>query len=145
MEQVGSWILQGLCSNWATIDGLAGSVSSQLVLRYPDLLNQVMDWVNSGSLWLRRAALVSLVRPAREGRYLDHAYGLAERVFADREDLIQKAAGWLLREAGKTDMERLEHFLQRHGPKVPRTTLRYAIERFDAPDRNRLLEETRAT
>ena len=61
----------------------------------------------------------------------------------DGEDLMHKACGWLLREAGKTDPARLEAFLRRHGPALPRTTVRYAIERFDPQRRARLLAETR--
>ena len=57
-------------------------------------------------------------------------YAIARRLHADREDLIQKAVGWALREAGKTDMPRLERYLRANGAAIPRTTLRYAIERF---------------
>ncbi len=59
------------------------------------------------------------------------------------EDLIHKAVGWMLREAGTTDMRRLERFLKVEGPKIPRTTVRYAIERFPKDQRKRLLEATR--
>lgn len=56
---------------------------------------------------------------------------------------MHKAVGWLLREAGKTDMERLKRFLLKNGPEIPRTTVRYAIERFPKNQRKQLLEETR--
>ena len=56
---------------------------------------------------------------------------------------MHKALGWLLREAGKTDMKRLRQFLLKHGPTIPRTTLRYAIERFPTKDRAKLLQKTR--
>jgi 3-methyladenine DNA glycosylase AlkD len=56
---------------------------------------------------------------------------------------MHKAVGWLLREAGKADMKRLERFLLDNGPKIPRTSVRYAIERFSKADRKRLLEATR--
>ena len=61
----------------------------------------------------------------------------------DREDLIQKAVGWALREAGKSDMGRLEQYLRENGPRIPRTTLRYAIERFSPRRRRELLVATR--
>jgi 3-methyladenine DNA glycosylase AlkD len=70
-------------------------------------------------------------------------YQVAQRLHADREDLIQKAVGWTLREAGKTDMPRLERYLRANAAGIPRTTLRYAIERFPAAKRARLLKETR--
>jgi 3-methyladenine DNA glycosylase AlkD len=61
----------------------------------------------------------------------------------DPEDLMHKASGWLLREAGKTDAERLEKFLLTHGPAIPRTTVRYSIERFPEGKRKELLVATR--
>jgi 3-methyladenine DNA glycosylase AlkD len=137
------WIEQDHCSNWATIDGLSCEVLAPLLTDRPELANPVMDWTESPDLWLRRAALVGLVKPARRGLHLDVAYRFAERMLDDPEDLVQKACGWLLREAGKTDMKRLERFLRLHGPRVSRTTLRYAIERFSPAERKRLLRETR--
>ena len=62
----------------------------------------------------------------------------------DDEDLIQKAVGWMLREAGKADQPRLERYLRANGPSIPRTTLRYAIERFPDGKRRALLAATRA-
>ena len=76
---------------------------------------------------------------------LDAAYEIAGSLLGDREDLIHKATGWLLRECGKTDTGRLERFLLRHGPGIPRTTLRYAIERIPARRRKEILEATRPT
>lgn len=70
-------------------------------------------------------------------------HGLVKRTWTIDDDLIHKANGWLLREAGKTDPGRLERFLLAHGPAIPRTTLRYAIERFPEPKRKALLRDTR--
>ena len=70
-------------------------------------------------------------------------YEIAKRLHADREDLIQKAVGWVLREAGKTDPARLERYLRANGASIPRTTLRYAIERFPEAKRRNLLVATR--
>ncbi|TFG80457.1 MAG: DNA alkylation repair protein, partial [Chrysiogenales bacterium] len=72
-------------------------------------------------------------------------YAMTARHFSSRDDLVQKANGWLLREAGKRDMERLEKFLLANGPVIARTTLRYAIERFPETRRRDLLKKTRAT
>ena len=90
-------------------------------------------------MWVRRAAAVSLIPSVRKGAALDVAYKVARALHADREDLIQKAVGWLLREAGKTDPARLERYLRQHGPSIPRTTVRYAIERMPDAKRKRLL------
>lgn len=138
------WIVAGHCSNWALIDALCADVLAPHLARHPERLGTVTGWSASRDLWLRRAAVVPLVPSARRGEWLDEVYAVVERLLGDREDLIHKACGWLLREAGKTDPDRLERFVRRQGPRLPRTALRYAIERFPATQRARLLAETRA-
>ena len=91
------------------------------------------------NLWVRRASAVSLIPSVRRGVALDLAYRVARQLHADKEDLIQKAVGWMLREAGKADPKRLERYLRANGPQIPRTTLRYAIERFPPAKRRQLL------
>ncbi len=135
--------LETRLDNWALVDSFCGSVLSPLLEQHPGVEPALRQWSHARSLWVRRAAVVTLVPFARCGRQLDLAYELAREHFPDPEDLMHKAVGWLLREAGKTDPQRLRRFLERHGPAIPRTTLRYAIERLPAPDRRRLLASTR--
>jgi 3-methyladenine DNA glycosylase AlkD len=137
------WLTQNLCANWALTDALGTFVIALLLRRFPALLPRLESWTQAENLWLRRAAAVALVPLARKGEHLDGAYAIAERLFPYPEDLIHKAVGWLLREAGKTDPARLQTFLLRHGAHLPRTTLRYAIERFPPTERQRLLAQTR--
>jgi len=142
-DRVRRWILAGHCVNWAHIDALSGEVLSRWVARFPERVATITAWHTSRNPWLRRAAVVPLVRAAHAGRHLDEAYATVLALHDDREDLMHKACGWLLREAGTTDMARLEGFLLRHGPTLPRTTVRYAIERFPAVRRRSLLIATR--
>lgn len=137
------WIMADRFASWAAIDALAPAVVTPLVRRFPDLIPRIEGWTSSRSLWLRRAAAVTFVPLVRRGEQLDAAYRVVRSLFADPEDLIHKACGWLLREAGKSDERRLEGFLLKHGPKIPRTTVRYAIERFPEEERKRLLHATR--
>ena len=136
--------LERSCGNWALVDSLAPSVLGPLVDRHRELIAEVVGWTASPNLWVRRGAAVAFVPLARRGKHLTIAYRIASRLFGDGEDLMHKAVGWLLREAGKTDMERLERFLLKNGPRIPRTTVRYAIERFPKSQRKRILEATRA-
>ena len=138
------WLAGDLAANWATTDSLCGSVISPLLHAYPELIPQVASWVTHRNLWVRRASAVSFVRLASRGTCLDTAYAVADALRPDPNDLIHKAAGWLLREAGRTDAARLERYLLQHGPAIPRTTLRYAIEKFPLDTRRRLLEQTRS-
>jgi 3-methyladenine DNA glycosylase AlkD len=83
----------------------------------------------SPSLWERRISIVATHYFIRQSEFLD-TFQVAERLLGDREDLIHKAVGWMLREVGKKEQSELEAFLRRHGKVMPRTMLRYAIERF---------------
>lgn len=142
LETLRRWIVQH-ARNWATLDHLATRLLAPMAEGAPHALNAVAGWRRSRDPWLRRASAVSLVPLARRGVALDVAYRVARSLLGETDDLVRKGCGWLLREAGKTDPRRLEEFLRRHGPRIPRVTLRYAIERFPAPRRRELLAVTR--
>jgi 3-methyladenine DNA glycosylase AlkD len=141
--RIESWLAADLCNNWASADSLALSILAPLLARHPELIQRLSRWAHSRNLWLRRSAAVGLVPLARKGVSLDAAYFVARALLGGREDLIHKGVGWLLRESGKTDPERLKDFLLANGSHIPRTAVRYAIERFPAPTRKALLAATR--
>jgi 3-methyladenine DNA glycosylase AlkD len=93
----------------------------------------------SGSLWKRRMAVLATFRNIRD-HDLKETLKIARMLLKDQEDLIHKAVGWMLREVGKRDQPLLESFLKKHHQKMPRTMLRYAIERFPEPKRQRYLK-----
>ncbi|MBI3857460.1 MAG: DNA alkylation repair protein [Planctomycetes bacterium] len=95
---------------------------------------QLLAWAASRNLWVRRIAIVSTFHSIRRKRFGD-TLAVARRLLRDGEDLIHKATGWMLREVGKRDVAALESFLRRHHGVMPRTMLRYAIERFPEPRR----------
>ena len=130
-------------ANWATTDAICGALIGPLIVVHPELAPRMRGWARDPNMWVRRAAAVALIPSVRQGRALDLAYEIARRMHPDKEDLIQKAVGWMLREAGKPDPGRLERYLRANGPSIPRTTLRYAIERFPVNRRKSLLKATR--
>ena len=138
------WLADNHAANWATTDLLCGVLVGPLLVQYPELAPRMRTWARDRHLWVRRASIVGLLPSVRRGASLDLVYEIAERLHADGEDLIQKAVGWGLREAGKIDLPRLERYLRANGQSIPRTTLRYAIERFPPAKRRVLLEKTRA-
>jgi 3-methyladenine DNA glycosylase AlkD len=140
-----AWLANNHSANWATTDAICGALIGPLIVKYPPLGARMRVWARDPNMWVRRAAAVSLIPSARQGLALDLAYEVARRLHADTEDLIQKAVGWMLREAGKADAARLECYLRANGPRIPRTTLRYAIERFPDGKRRALLAQTRPT
>jgi 3-methyladenine DNA glycosylase AlkD len=140
---VKKWLARNLLDNWAAVDTLCPDCLGPLLDQYPELVEKIEGWTGHTNRWVKRASAVSFIKLARRGKRLDAVYRIAERLFPADDDLIEKATGWLLREAGKTDMERLEKFLLERGPAIPRTTLRYAIERFPLDKKKQLLTKTR--
>lgn len=138
------WLAAGHAANWATTDAVCGALIGPLLLKAPRLVREVRTWSRHPSLWVRRASAVSLIPCIRRGLALDAAYAVARTLHRDPEDLIQKAVGWMLREAGKADAPRLDRYLRANGPRIPRVTVRYAIERFPARKRLAFLAATRA-
>ena len=96
----------------------------------------------SKSLWERRIAILATLRFIRNGES-EPTLEISEKLLCDSEDLIHKAVGWMLREVGKRDQAALEAFLREHGSAMPRTALRYAIERFSEPLRKSYLASSR--
>jgi 3-methyladenine DNA glycosylase AlkD len=138
------WLADNHSANWATTDAICGYLIGPLLVQHPQLTERMRRWSRDRSLWVRRASAVSLIPSVRKRIALDLAYDVAQTLHASTEDLIQKAVGWMLREAGKADPVRLERYLRGNLPAIPRTTLRYAIERFSEPTRRALLAATRS-
>jgi 3-methyladenine DNA glycosylase AlkD len=126
----------GRVNNWDLVDGSApGIVGAHLVARSRRVLYRL---AKSKNLWERRIAMVSTMTLIRS-RDLTDAFAIAKILLKDEHDLIHKAAGWMLREAGKRSQEGLVRFLKRNYSAMPRTALRYAIERFPMAERKRML------
>ena len=123
---------RGRVNNWNLVDSSAPYIlGPQLRDRPRQLLDRLAA---SRSLWDRRIAVLASFAFIRDGDY-STTLRLAERLLGDPEDLLHKACGWMLREVGKRDEAVLEAFLGRHHARMPRTMLRYAIERLPAARR----------
>jgi 3-methyladenine DNA glycosylase AlkD len=133
------WLEENNSANWATTDSMCGALIGPLLVKYPELIPKMRTWSRHRNMWVRRASIVGLLHPMRRGEALDLVYEIANRLDADPEDLIQKGVGWGLREAGKIDGPRLSRYLRANVAVIPRTTFRYAIERFSPAERRRLL------
>lgn len=118
-------------NNWDLVDLVAPALLGDWLVTHPDE-RTILDRLSQPdeTLWRQRVAIVSTLALIKNGMY-DDTFRLAERYLTHRHDLIHKATGWMLREAAKRGAhERLCDFLDRHAPHMPRTMLRYAIERF---------------
>jgi 3-methyladenine DNA glycosylase AlkD len=123
-------------NNWNLVDSSAPHVvGSHLLQQDRSLLYELSQ---SRSLWGRRIAMLATFAFIRANDFAD-ALKLTELFLTDEHDLMHKACGWMLREVGKRNQTVLESFLRRHHRVMPRTMLRYAIERFDSARRNAYL------
>lgn len=123
-------------NNWDLVDSSASQiVGSHLEARDKKILYKL---VKSASVWERRIAVISTFQFIENDQF-DDALKLAVQLLHDKEDLIHKAVGWMLREIGKRNVAVEKAFLQLHYKKMPRTMLRYAIEKFPELERRRYL------
>jgi 3-methyladenine DNA glycosylase AlkD len=124
-------------NNWDLVDSSAPHiVGAYLADKDKDPLYELTA---SENLWERRIAILATLHDIRNRRF-DHALEISRRLLTDRQDLIHKAVGWMLREIGKRDPAVEKAFLKRHYRRMPRTMLRYAIEKFPPAERRRYLQ-----
>lgn len=121
--------LDGL-NNWDLIDTSVPHIIGKYLLDKDRTI--LYEFAKSENLWRRRISILSTFTFIREGKFED-TLQISQILLDDKEDLIHKAVGWMLREVGNKDMHILEEFLKPHYKEMPRTMLRYAIEKFPKP------------
>jgi len=121
------WI-EKYINNWAKCDGFCNHTIGDFIEKYPDCLSEVKSWAKSENRWLRRAAAVSLIVPAKKGKFLQDAFEIADRLLHDEDDMVQKGYGWLLKEESRKHQKEVLDYVLKNRKTMPRTALRYAIE-----------------
>lgn len=120
-------------NNWDLVDIACMHIIGRYIVDKPrDILYQLTQ---SSNMWERRTAIVSTLHFIRQGDLMD-AFRISEILEKDTEDLIHKACGWMLRCCGDKNKAALVDYLEDHAPVMPRTTLRYAIEKFPKSERD---------
>ncbi len=117
-------------SNWAACDTLCNHSIGAFLEMYPDYLSRLHGWTASENRWMRRAAAVSLIIPARQGKFLDDVFTIADLLLEDADDLVQKGYGWMLKVASQAHQDDVFGFVMERKARMPRTALRYAIEKM---------------
>lgn len=125
-------------NNWDLVDSSAPGIVGAFLVKQSDrsILGRL---ARSSNLWERRAAVIATQTLIRAGQFRD-TLELCELLLQDREDLMHKACGWMLREVGKRDLPTLLAFLQKWAGSMPRTMLRYSLERLDRDQRRFFLD-----
>lgn len=114
--------------NWAACDSLCNHTVGTFLEMYPQFVPRLKTWARSRNRWMRRASAVSLIVPARKGRFLEEVFGIADILLEDRDDMVQKGYGWMLKVASKPHLQEVFAYIEKNKAAMPRTALRYAIE-----------------
>ncbi|MCU0379233.1 MAG: DNA alkylation repair protein [Bacteroidales bacterium] len=117
-------------NNWASCDTLCNHTIGDFIQMYPEFISGLKRWSLSDNRWMRRASTVSLIIPARRGKFLPDIFDIAMSLLQDRDDMVQKGYGWMLKEASKPYRKEVFEFVMRNKAVMPRTALRYAIEKM---------------
>jgi len=127
-------------NNWDLVDVTTPQIMGNYLLQYgSEEERKILFWLaKSNNIWERRISVLATFMFIREKQFSD-ALKIAELLLDDKHDLIHKAVGWMLREVGKKDLSVEERFLQKHYKNMPRTMLRYAIEKFEEKKRKTYL------
>ena len=121
------WI-NNYITNWASCDGFCNHTMGDFIEQYPEYTDELKRWTQSENRWMRRAAAVSLIVPAKHGKFLNDSMEIADLLLTDTDDMVQKGYGWLLKEESRMHTNEIFSYVMKHKKEMPRTALRYAIE-----------------
>ena len=128
-------------SNWPVCDTLCNHAVGTFVDTFPEYLERLKTFAHSPNRWMRRAAAVTLIIPARQGKFLDDIFEIAKILLTDTDDLVQKGYGWMLKAASESNQEAVFNFVMTHKNIMPRTALRYAIEKMPKDLKDRAIKK----
>jgi len=117
-------------NNWASCDTLCNHTVGEFIEMYPEYLASLKTFATSNNRWMRRAAAVSLIIPARKGKFLEDIFEIAGTLLLDKDDLVQKGYGWMLKAAADAHEQEVFEYVVRNKTVMPRTALRYDIEKM---------------
>jgi 3-methyladenine DNA glycosylase AlkD len=134
------WI-ENYVNNWAKCDTLCNHSVGSFIEKFPSYIANLKLWTASDNRWMRRASSVTLILPARKGNFLKDVFEISDSLLKDRDDLVQKGYGWMLKEASKAHQQEVFEYIMKNKKDMPRTALRYAIEKFPKDLRAKAMEK----
>jgi len=123
------WI-EDYISNWASCDTFCNHSLAEFVMMYPEYAEELKTFAKSENRWVRRAAAVTFIIPARKGQFHPIIFEIADLLLLDADDLVQKGYGWMLKAASQADQKKVFDYVMQKKAVMPRTALRYAIEKM---------------
>ncbi|MBK7627899.1 MAG: DNA alkylation repair protein [Bacteroidales bacterium] len=119
-------------NNWASCDTFCNHTVGDFIVMYPSYLSGLKRWAKSENRWMKRASAVSLIVPARKGKFLTDIFEIADILHSDKDDMVQKGYGWMLKSASQAHQKEVFDYVVSKKATMPRTSLRYAIEKMPA-------------
>ena len=116
--------------NWASCDTLCNHTVGTFIEMYPEYLAGLKVWAESQNRWMKRASAVTLIVPARKGKFLNDIFEIADILHFDKDDMVQKGYGWMLKAASQAHQQEVFSYVMNKKATMPRTSLRYAIEKM---------------
>ncbi len=135
-----SW-LKKYVTGWGSCDDLCVHAFGHFIYIFPKFISNVKEWTRSKSRWLRRASAVVLIYSLRRKQLLDSAFEVADMLLLDKDDLVQKGYGWMLKEASNNYQEEVFDYVMKNKKVMPRTALRYAIEKLPSELRKEAMKK----
>lgn len=135
-----SWLKKQV-DNWGACDHICCGPIGHHVKQFPEMVARTKKWTPSKNRWLRRAAAVSLIIPVRNKLLLDEIFITADILLTDSDDMVQKGYGWMLKEASNRFPEKVFAYVMANKAAMPRTALRYAIEKLPPAKRKEAMKK----
>ena len=135
-----NWV-NNYVGNWASCDTLCNHTVASFVEMYPQYINELKKWAQSENRWVKRASAVTLIIPARKGLFLNDIFEIAGTLLTDKDDMVQKGYGWMLKAASQAHEKEVFEFVMKNKKDMPRTALRYAIEKMQPELKSKAMEK----
>jgi 3-methyladenine DNA glycosylase AlkD len=132
------WI-QLYVHNWAICDTFCNQSVGALIMQFPEATELLYSWTTSENLWVRRAAAVSLIVPAKRGSFETVIFDICNLLLTDTEPMVQKGYGWLLKVYSQRQLQKVYDYVMRYEDIMPRTAFRYAIEKMPGAMKDRAM------
>jgi len=123
------WVKKYL-TNWAMVDDFCTHAVGYLVYENEEFIKNLKEWTKSNNRWVRRASAVSLIYPVKRKKYLKEVFEIADLLLLDKDDMVQKGCGWMLKVASDVYQKEVFDYVMKNKKNMPRTSLRYAIEKM---------------
>ena len=117
-------------TGWGSCDNLCVSTFGYFLCKFPEFIPKIKKWTSSPKPMTRRASAVCFIYSLRRSRYIEHIFEIADTLLNDEEDLVLKGYGWMLKEATKKFQDEVFEYVLKNKAKMPRVSLRYAIEKM---------------